>query len=153
MEDKAEETEEPILLTWRMPSVAFAAKKAFSVLMVCLPILWVLVFGLRIAAHAWEAALMGLVAVGCSAVFYSIYSRVVQEFSIVTAELRVTLFSGRRETVGWQDISTLRQGQSFAGILKAHNHRPIWFDVPRDVMGKLVAILRETSNARIIGFD
>lgn len=153
MADQPNDNAESALLSWRMPSLALVAKKSFSVMMVCLPIVWVLAFGLRIANHVWEVALMGLFAIIFSAVFYSIYSRVVQEFSIVTSVVRVTLFSGREETVGWQDISILREGQSFAASLKAENHRLIWFDVPRDVKGKLVAILREASNAQIVGFD
>jgi hypothetical protein len=60
---------------------------------------------------------------------------------------------GRREIIRWAEVRSFRRYREDA-LMRSNNHPMLSFQcVPRELVDKLAAILRETSNARITGFD
>ena len=67
-------------------------------------------------------------------------------------ELRVTTMTGRRETIRWGEVRSLKSYHSEA-LLRAEGHRLLNLFIPPEEQNKLAAILREKTEARVIGLD
>lgn len=70
----------------------------------------------------------------------------------VTADgIRVMTATRVRMIVPWADARVMRRGTYGFAVL-SNSPRSVYLPIPPDVRDKLIAILRETSNARIVGF-
>ncbi len=66
--------------------------------------------------------------------------------------MEITTARGRHVSIPWADIRAFRRGILGFAVLVSDPRRVLWFFLPERVLNKLLAVLREASDARIIGF-
>jgi hypothetical protein len=81
----------------------------------------------------------------------------VVRFTCTASGMEIDRLAGPKETVKWPEIQAFIRRSIFKrryAALIARNHPQLnFYELSEEVLNGLVAILRETSNARIVGFD
>ena len=151
-DDEQQANEEPILLSYTCPRWVWRYFLFVA--------FWIV--GIAGVALVWCAfgpcqdLLFGAVALGFATAlgFGLLFARcVVFAFNCTHFDIEVTTMLGRRETIRWAEVRSFRRYTEDA-LLRSNNHPMLSFQcVPRETTDRLAAILRESSDARIIGFE
>lgn len=153
MNDRTQENaESPVLLSYRCPRwvrgyflftalgivCCSGAALVWSALSSCQDLV------LGAAALVFAAVLgFGLMFIRC----------VVFAFNCTRFDIEVTTMLGRRENIRWAEVRSFKRYTEDA-LLRSNNHPMLSFQyIPQKDIDALAAILRETSDARIVGFD
>jgi len=141
--------EEPVLLTWELDS-----RRRW--LFILASVVWVVVVILLSSAlpvhHLRPPVAVGLFVLTSSLVVPLV--RAGWELKCKASAVTVRDAMGLQSTLSWNEISRLRPGRYGFTVLEWKSAvGRAYLPIPPDVRDKLIAILRETSNARIIGFD
>ena len=157
MENTSRETaEEPVLLSWEMPE---RMRKLFHTISFMEQALILGVLGVVVwKSHDWPNISL---AVTILLILYTSFAgrpRVMRPFwmaatlvQATTSGVRIMTVTTVEFSVPWTDVRALKRGPYGFTVLSTPSvdiHLPI----PPEVRDKLIAILRETSNARIVGF-
>lgn len=78
--------------------------------------------------------------------------RFVVFLACTNAGLEITTARGRQVSIPWAGIRAFRRGILGFAVLVSDPRRVLWFFLPERILNKLLAILREASDARITGF-
>jgi hypothetical protein len=155
LKNASKQTDEPVLLSWEMP----AGRRWLYRAVACL------------GGIVYPISLIALILVLPSAGWYIVPAGVLwlllapsyllRPFAFTASRLRVSAqgITYRLVTFGgafqrWSGVKCLKRGPYGFAVLSA-DASPVglFLHIPPDVRDKLIAILRETSNARIVGFD
>lgn len=150
-----ETAEEPVLLRWDLP----AEKRSICKLYPFQAVFWLLWVGYQLcynrpASRAGDAALIvGVVFLALS--IFAIRQVLLSGVGMACSRsgVEVTLSFGRPRHLRWAEIKMFKRW-IFGSTVLCFDSSPYSFylRIPPEVRDKLIAILRETSNARIIGF-
>ena len=147
--------EGPVLLTWEMP----AWKKKlfhslpFAILAVLLLVNVFVVWPLydRVYARAIGAFLLfGYAFLGMKWLMLPLW-RSSAHLDVTTNGIRVKTVIDVRFVVPWTNVRVLRRG-IWGFMVLSDPPGSIYLPIPPEVRDRLIAVLRETSNARIVGF-
>ena len=155
MENTPKETpDEPVLLRWEMP---VGRRWLFVVISLAEAALMLLLWSV-VQERLPDGILIRLASIGAVVTLFSLF---VPPFLHSSAKLgckesglSIKSVIGLRYTVPWSAIRTLRPDWYGLVVLEwKGNPSRLYLPIPPDVRDNLIAILRETSNARIIGFE
>ena len=155
MENAPRETaEEPVLLSWEMPE---RRRRLFHAIPFVELALILVVFTVAV----WRWSHIGLVVAALLVLYTFFVGRpwVMRPFWFAAAlvqatasGVRIATTTGGKFSVPWADLRSLRRG-AYGFALLSTPTMGIYLPIPPDVRDKLIALLREASNARIVGFD
>ncbi len=164
MENALRETaDEPVLLSWEMPATGrrLLAGLFWSFLAAFLLVNGGLTYYAADGDPAHERV-FALISVPLNLfmllVFFAFFWPVLKGASGVTCTnsvIRLSMLVTGRRHLRWDELAALRKGRLGHDILQygEHGRRRAYLFIPPDVREKLIAILREASDARIVGFD
>ncbi len=160
----SETTEEPVLLSWEMPAEerTFSRKLAQRISVVFFAIIFVVaLIGSLMEDMTWKVHVTVWLVVATIAIplIPWLIRLVLQSSSVVSLDctssgILVTMPDWEKRHVAWHEIKVLaKYGKGFTMLRYGRLARQrLYLPIPSDVRDKLIAILRETSNARIVGF-
>ncbi len=156
MENTPKETpDEPVLLRWEMPVgrrwlYRLTPPIATAVLFFAY---WAISTQLSPRMHAWFFWVVFLpLLCGHQWLMYPLWFASAR-IDCTATDLRTATVFGHRFRMQWAGIRVLRRGMYGFAVIPQGWRAAIYLPVPPHVLDKLIAILREASNARIIGFD
>lgn len=166
MENTSKQTDEPVLLRWEMPA---ARRKLIA------GFFWLLLAGLLLSLAAFAvyavlsvtsgdpyldrvlplSAALNLAMLLAWVLFILPVFAGAYGIKCTNAGVTLSMFVTGRRSLRCDEISVLRQGRLGHTILRYgdRGRSYAYLNIPPDVRDRLIAILRETSDARIIGFD
>jgi hypothetical protein len=146
---------ESVLLSWRMP---VWTRRLFLLLPVAIVIpLVILVPDISSALSStmpyWLFCIVVFLpmAVGVSAHF--VCWSTAAEIIGTSAGIQIQPIRGRKISCGWHEVKSLQRSRLLGAIIVLGLSSFVFLRIPDEFMARLIAILREASNARIIGFD
>lgn len=157
MENASRQTDEPILLSWEMPVVR-------RLLYLCSFLGVVLLFYaihtalLEFVRTPASRLLVGIAIgglLGIAAALFGVPVLYLARKIICTAStLTIRTVLGFRYSMPWTTVTRVKAGRLGLVALKSEcSSAWLFLSVPPDILASLLSLLRETSNARIIGFD
>ncbi|MDH7481824.1 MAG: hypothetical protein QHH26_07615 [Armatimonadota bacterium] len=111
-----------------------------------------LLVDLLVRSHSPFNLAFGIFVIAILAIVIWLYTRIAISFAVTDFGLQLITILGSKESIKWSEIRLLR-GKSNRAVLVSED-RPIYYLYlfPKDAMMSLAAVLREASNARVIGF-
>lgn len=155
MDDATQENaQSAVLLSWRMP-----IWKRVPVTLVYFStwVLFVWAFTMAIpfgCGHTFRGSMCVLPLALLFMVALALSSRVVVALEMRSEGIAAEVWAGFRVArADWADVRTLVRRPAWLVSLRTKGYGCFLLGLPEPVLARLVSILRETSNARIIGFD
>ena len=149
MKDPTQENAElPILLSWRMP----VWKRP---LLIALAIVIGVAAKLAYGANSCGVYRLSVIALLFSAIALLVWftKHTVKGFECLSPGMNVEDLSNRVMGIPWDEVRRFRRLSARFAVLSLRKGWYIFLGLPKPVLEQLIAVLRETSNARIIGFD
>ncbi|MCL6519617.1 MAG: hypothetical protein K6T99_07255 [Armatimonadetes bacterium] len=111
-----------------------------------------LLVDLLVRSHSPFNLAFGIFVIAILAIVIWLYTRIAISFAVTDFGLQLVTILGSKESIKWAEIRLLR-GKRNRAVLVSED-RPIYYLYlfPKDAMMSLAAVLREASNARVIGF-
>lgn len=111
-----------------------------------------LLIDLLVRQHSPFNLVFGIFVIAILAVVIWLYTRIAISFIVRDYGLQLVTILGSKESIKWGEIRLLR-GKRNRAVLVSED-RPIYYLYlfPNDAMMALASVLREASNARVLGF-
>lgn len=147
-----ETTEEPILLSWELGAGKRRLYRIIAYTALVLQPLGILALFL-IHGWWWNILVFFLWFIGLPALMLAPFGRAAVRLSVTASGIRACLAFGNADSTRWTGVQSLKSGlYGFAVLRSDAFFVPVYLPIPPDIRARLIAILRETSNARIVGF-